>query len=253
MPDLSVEIQPPTGHLERLIPDPHIAELRRPTDPGDPAMPERRDVIEGRVHRRRTVGPHAWHPVGERRIAHEHSRQTQPPQQRDARIGDPQIDHDHTVHPAFRGPLPVRRLLLLEIGDDLQSQRVRLLPEHGLDATHEAHEIRLLDQGLRASGEDEPERLAPRRGQLPGGAVGHPLQLRSHLQDPRPGRLGDPGLVVERVRHRALGDPTAAGDLLDRHSGHDELLTGGRTADGSVRNPSVCADFYNLSPRNRIE
>ncbi len=52
------------------------------------------------------------------------------------------------------------------------------------------------------------------------------------LKHPRTGSLGDSGLVVQRVGHRAFGDAGPSCNLLDGDSGHNELLTGGRTADG---------------------
>ena len=33
MPDPAVQVEPPAGHCERLVPDPHIAELRRSGHP----------------------------------------------------------------------------------------------------------------------------------------------------------------------------------------------------------------------------
>lgn len=182
-------------------------------------MPERREIPHRLRHGRGVVGPHGGEAAGERRMPDRDRGHPEPLDGRDPGIVGAEVHQDR---PADEPPLPPGLLepdLLLQGPYEPEQQRTRMLGQDALHARDEVHVERFEPEQPGRPADRQPHHVHPGPGQRPRGEVRLPAQLTGGGEDPVPGRLGEPRLVVEGEGHRPLGHAGARGDVLDGDAG----------------------------------
>ncbi len=132
------QLKAPCRRVEGGRADRCVAEGRRAADPGDPPVPERRQIAHGLGDRGGVVGPHGGEPAGQRRVSHGDHGQPDPPRHGRAGIVGAEVDQDRARDLPRLPPRLQQARLLPRLAYQPQQQRAGVL---GQDALHPRYEL----------------------------------------------------------------------------------------------------------------
>ena len=100
--------------------------------------------------------------------------------------------------------------------DHAEQQRLARLREFALDAREQAHVVRLGTEQLGVAAQHDADGVRQRPRQRPGARARVPAELVGEREHPLARLVTDPGLPVEGVGDRGLGQPEPFGQSRDR-------------------------------------
>ena len=204
------------GPLEGRPAHPRVLEFGRPADVGDAPVAEAQQVRDGLGDPRALVAQADARDDG--RVVgrtEQHRGQAQTREQRGPGVVVAGVGEHGAVHPALgREPL-VQRVLLAVTAHQVQQQTVAARRQLALYAGDQLTEVRVGTQHVRGAPHHQGEAAGARVAQCRGGGAGRPAQLQRGVEDPAPGRLGEPALVVEGLGHGGRRHPGRRRDRLD--------------------------------------